>query len=136
VWTERSGETTLAFPSDRPALEPGGKYLWDVAGKGPLGRVEAARAFTVATDEERRRFEDARRAIERLADHRVAPLVVAHYALRRGLLGEAERASRAAWSRDANDPIVRGTLVHVLRQLRSPDVEWIEKREVPPREKD
>jgi len=128
LWAASSRESTLPYPSNRPELEPGGKYLWEVVGKGPLGTVEGAQAFAVATEEGRLRFEDARGEIERVADRRLVPLVIAHYAIRRGLLGQAERAARAAWDSDADDPIVRETLVYVLRQLRSPDIDWVQMR--------
>jgi len=62
-------------------------------------------------------------------------LLTAHYALRRGLLGEAERAARAAWQKEPDAPVVRETLLHVLRRTRSPDVEWLEKRRSSPIEK-
>jgi len=136
LWTEPSRETTVTYPTKRAELEPGGTYVWEVEGEGPLGTVEGARAFAVATDEERRRFENARGEIERFADPRVALLVTAHYAMRRGLLGEAERAARAAWRGQADDPMVRETLVYVLRQLKSTDVDWIEMRKGRPIEKD
>lgn len=136
LWTESSRETKLTYPTKGAALEPGGTYLWEVQGKSPLGTVDGARAFTVATDQERRRFENACGEIQRLADPGVALLVTAHYAVRRDFLGEAERAARAAWRRRADDPIVRETLVYVLRQLKSSDVDWIEKRKGRSIEKD
>jgi len=135
VWEERSRDSSLAYPANRPALEPGGKYLWEVSGHGPLGEERAAQAFTVASEEERAAFEAARGEIARIAEPRDVSLLTAHYALRRGLLGEAERAARAAWQKEPDAPVVRETLLHVLRRTRSPDVEWLEKRRSSPIEK-
>ena len=122
LWSEETGRPSLGFPA-RAALTPGMRYIFEVRGTGPLGAEESQRAFDVAGDDERRAFEEAAREIERLVPMRVRPLVLAQFALHRGLYAvaqtEAERYVRATPS----DALGAETLAAVRRAIGEPPPE-------------
>jgi hypothetical protein len=116
VWRETVGlVTSAAFPSAAADLAPGGKYVVRVETRGPLGRSEATRRFTVADDGARARFT---KGLAVLASN---PLLSAHFAIRRGFLLEAERMLDARLEEQPDDAIARETRLYVRRRLGVPE---------------
>jgi hypothetical protein len=121
VWAVGSEQATLAYPADKPDLASGTRYLWGVSGDGPLGRAEARRAFHVLSAEERRTYERARESIRARVAAPLRDLVLAQFALRRGLDAEAETAARAFSTARPQDAVGRETLGLVLRRIGVPE---------------
>ncbi|MCI0589664.1 MAG: hypothetical protein L0323_22845 [Planctomycetes bacterium] len=106
----RAPASPLEYPADAPALEPGGQYSWSLSGADE-------RAFAVETGEERGAFESAVAIIRSQAPAAIRDLLIAHLALRRGLLGEAEKAALDYGEAAPAEPVGRETLALVLRRL-------------------
>jgi hypothetical protein len=117
IWEADAEGADLAYPSGRPDLDPGRRYLWDVSGEGPLGPAGGRRAFDVASTEERDRFAEASREIDRLAPARLRPLLRAHLALRRGLYAAAEEEAAAFVAAEPADAAGRDALDAARRAL-------------------
>ncbi len=114
VYRLRARASPLEYPADAPALEPGGQYSWALSGADE-------RAFAVATDEERAAFESAVAVVRSQAPAAIRDLLIAHLALRRGLLGEAEKAVLDYGEVAPTDPVGHETLALVLRRLGLPE---------------
>jgi hypothetical protein len=130
LWTRTATDTALPHPEGLVELTRGTRYGWSVAFEGVLGgRTESRRFFTVASPQEAQVFKDASNAIV----GRVAPdlrdLLLAQFALRRGLVVEAERHARAHLARSPGDDVGRATLRHVLLLQGSPEAEGLADRE-------
>jgi CHAT domain-containing protein len=133
----------LEYPAGAPDLDAGGQYSWTVSGLGD-------QVFAVATSEERAEFESAVSAIGSQAPADVRELLLSHFALRRGYLGEAERSARRFLSASdipregpdlsrrvgpdpsvpkssSSDPVGVETLRHVLRLLGSSEADRLER---------
>jgi hypothetical protein len=122
LWSRDAGAvTTLAYPADAEPLVAGALYLGELTGHGPLGETSSRRAFRVAPTSDARAYSEASREIDARVPANLRALVRAHVAIRKGLLGEAERALREALASRAGDPLVRETAHHVLRRLGSSD---------------
>jgi hypothetical protein len=121
-------DTSLAFPSDVNALEPGAPYVWTVAVEPVLGgRTEARRTFAVAPKALAGDLEAVSRALGS-APEDLRLLLAAHWALRHELVGEAEQLARAHVERFPADAVGRETLRHVLLRQGSPEAEaWDER---------
>jgi len=91
LWRAEGGEE-LGYPEREAPLAPGSACIWSV-------ETGATRSdgllFHVASAAERDAAAAARATVDARAPARVAKLLYAHWALRRGLLAEAERATRA-----------------------------------------
>jgi hypothetical protein len=107
----RRGIVSVPLSEGAPALERGRSFLWRVA--WPQGTV--TEKFQVASDEQRRAWEEAVRTVEARVDVELRPLVLAHAALRRGLWGEADRWTRAL---EPADDVRRETIEAVRRRLQ------------------
>jgi hypothetical protein len=117
VWRQTVAATTGAtYPPAAAPLAPGGRYVVRVETRGPLGRDEATRRFAVADDAERARFT---RALEVLASE--SSVLDAHFAIRRGLLLEAERLLTERIARRPLDSLAHDTLLYVQRRLGVPE---------------
>jgi hypothetical protein len=90
IWSAESDAPSLEFPARETDLAPGARYIWEASGVGPLGVERSRRAFDVASDDERRAFDEASREVERIVPERIRALVLAQFALHRGLYGVAE----------------------------------------------
>jgi hypothetical protein len=121
LWSAKTPEPRLEFPASEAALEPGARYLFEVAGEGPLGRSESGRTFGAAGEESRSAFARARDAIARRTPAPLRDLLVAHLALRGDHWLEAEAAARAYVLERPDEPVGRETLGLVLRLLGSSD---------------
>jgi hypothetical protein len=120
LWTAESAAPALAYPAAETALAPGARYLGEARGAGPLGPERARRAFDVASDDERRAFEESAREIERLVPAATRPLVLAQVALHRGLYADAEREAER-FLRDApDDAFGEETLAAARRAIGRP----------------
>jgi hypothetical protein len=117
LWTKRVKGTELEYPAGERSLDPGGRYVWKVSFEGVFGREEGGRAFGVASDEERTRFESAMEAIRTDAPPDLRTLLTAHLAIRSGLLGKALENTRAFVTAKPDEIIGRETLYHVLTLL-------------------
>jgi hypothetical protein len=115
LWKVACPASPLEFPSTQPDLEPGATYLWQVAREGAQGRESSqSRSFRVALPQEVRAFQDGRQEIEKRVGDELRWLVLAHFATRRGCLGEAESAAREYCRAKPDDVVGRETLRHVL----------------------
>jgi hypothetical protein len=122
VWRRAVGVTTSAVPpEDAPDLEPGTGYVVRVEARGPLGASEATRRFVVADEDARERFLAALGEIERRAPPHQRAVLGGQFALRRGLLLEAERLLAERLASDPDDAEVQATLRHVRRRLGVPE---------------
>jgi hypothetical protein len=101
------GDGTLAWPEREAPLEPGSGCIWSVETGG--ARTDGA-LFHVAAAADRDAVAAARAVIQARAPARVAGLVFAHWALRRGFPGEAERATRAFLAEQPGDAAGQETL--------------------------
>lgn len=130
LWSASASGSPTAYPAERPPLVPGGRYLWEAAAEGPGGAVHVRRAFAVAGEEDEAAFAEALRAVDASpAARRVAPLVKAHFALRRGRPGDAERFAREAAAAAPGDPVARQTLLRALTILGAAEAEGMRREE-------
>jgi len=130
LWSTETNESRLDYPTDQPALERGQRYSWEVSCKGPLGDEDAQRSFTVASEQQRRAFEETWRAIEVNAPDELVDLLRAHFAIREKFYAEAEHAARAFFENNPDDRVGRETLFQVLELLGSSEANGLlEKRE-------
>ncbi len=83
--------TIGAWPDESVPLERGTAYVVEVTTEGPLGPVTGQRTFTVASDDAVKRYAEAARVIGETRSTELCDLLVAHWAIRRGLLQEAWR---------------------------------------------
>lgn len=120
VWEAEASGTELAFPEGKPALSPATRYLWEVAGEGPLGPAVGRRAFDAGSDEERAAVGRAAAVIAERAPERIRPLLRAHFALRRGLYEVAEAEALAFAAAEPADPAGRAALDAARRALGRP----------------
>ncbi len=117
IWTRAATGTSLPYPDDEPALEAGTRHAWALSTQGVLGgRTESRATFTVASPDQADAFARARRAITDRAPADLAALLCAHWALRHGLLDEAEQLANAALADDPDDDARVETLRAVLRR--------------------
>lgn len=116
VWRETVGlVTSAAFPPAAADLVPGGTYVVRVETRGPLGRSEATRRFTVADEGARARFAKGLAVLES------NPLLSAHFAIRHGFLLEAERMLDERLEEQPDDAIATETRLYVRRRLGVPE---------------
>jgi hypothetical protein len=113
----------LAYPQDEASLARGAVHSWKVSCEGPLGSVSNRRPFTVHFEQEVGRFAAQARAIESVSPAELRPLLLAHIAIRAGLLLEAERAARRYVALRPDDAVGRETLYRALNELGSPEAE-------------
>lgn len=112
-----SSGSSLDYPASAPDLSPGSRYVWSLdRGVGAQGKRLTHRAFAVAAMPESAAFEEARTALE-LGAGELAPLLLASWALRRGLLVESARAARAYVASHPGDVAAEETLEFVLDQI-------------------
>ena len=116
LWRRDARTATLAWPADAPPLARGSAYVGEVSTAGPLGRVEGRRAFRVASDAAGKALEDAKREIASRVRPALRPLVLAHYALRKGFLEEAEAAAKE-YVAGGGDPVGAETWSLIERRL-------------------
>jgi hypothetical protein len=117
------GEVAVPYPGAERELAAGARYEWIVSGEGPLGRRESRQVFGVADLEERAAWDRDRAACRSAAPPRIADLLEAHLAVRRGYLLEAEQAARRQLAVGPADGAARETLYYILRRLDSPESE-------------
>jgi hypothetical protein len=91
AWSKRIDGVGTPFPADAPELARGSSWTWSVKARRQTGPVEGTLSFRVAGEEEAKRFEAQAKAVREIAPASVADLLLAHVALRAGLLEEAER---------------------------------------------
>jgi hypothetical protein len=124
LFTRTTSRPSIEFPGDVAPLEPGARYAWTVGVDAVLGgRTESRRAFEVASEAAASAFRRAAQAVAGRAPEDLRDLLVAHWALRRDLLEEAERFARAHVERHPADRAGRETLLHVLRRQGTPEAE-------------
>jgi hypothetical protein len=117
AWKKRIEGFAAPFPADEAPLAAGSAWAWEISGKRSTGTVRGVRTFRVATDDERKRYE-ASVAVVRARPAADRPdLVVAHVALRAGLLEEAEAAAAADVRAFPGDGAGRTTLACVRARL-------------------
>jgi hypothetical protein len=114
--TITSAGTSHPWPIDLPVAW-GHSYLVEVATEGAFGHAEGRASFRVRTAEEAAAWARATDEVRARVDADVAHLLVAHLALRRGLLEEAERAARAHIASSPDDARGRAVLEHVERAV-------------------
>lgn len=95
---------------------PAGHYLIEVTVTSALGRGIDRQSFEVVGDDELVAFESGRRLIAAGVTPLARPLVLAHFAWRRGFLGDAIQDVIEALMRDPGNTVARET----LGALRSP----------------
>ncbi|MEW6743394.1 MAG: zf-HC2 domain-containing protein [Planctomycetota bacterium] len=109
---------SAAFPPEWKPLEPGKGYAWTVTGAGSPNRP-VYRWFELAHPSLAARFERAAAILrgEGEVPAQLQEVLLAHFAVRNGLLGEAEAAARAHLAAFPDDALGRETLQYVLRAL-------------------
>ena len=116
LWTRPAPGDALPHPPDVAPLAPGAAYAWSVAATGVLGRTEGRGAFRLATADEAARWAATVAAVEAEVAPATRALVLAHAALRAGLLEEALR--RAELARGGSEPeLARATWAFARRRL-------------------
>lgn len=115
---DATGNATLTFPKAL-GLAPGGHYVIEVTPETAIGSTTARRSFSIATDVERGIWTRSAGEILARAPADLARLVIAHAALRRGYVLEAERAARAQVEAFPMDTVATETLAYARRLLRS-----------------
>jgi hypothetical protein len=100
---DADGTRRAAYPAERAELAPGRVYLWSVV--DPAGLAFCTADFEIAGAQESERFVAARACIEREAPAALRDVLVAHLALRFGLVAEASRAASAAGDRRLLDTL-------------------------------
>ena len=122
LWMRITAGAELPYPADAPGLEPGLRYAWTVETEAVLGgKTSARRTFAVASREEAEAFARAQRAIDGHVPADLSALLAAHWALRHGLLEEAERLARKHVVRNPDGAAGRETLRAILRRRGAPD---------------
>lgn len=117
AWKKRIEGFAAPFPADETPLPAGSAWTWEVSGKRSTGTVRGVRTFRVASDDERTRYEAAVAAVRARPASDRPNLVVAHLALRAGLLAEAEAAAAADVRAFPRDDAGRTTLAYVRARL-------------------
>ncbi|MFO0931888.1 MAG: hypothetical protein U1E39_04170 [Planctomycetota bacterium] len=117
AWKKRIEGFAAPFPADEAPLPAGSAWTWEVSGKRSTGTVRGVRTFRVATDDERKRYEAAVAVVRARPASDRPNLVVAHLALRAGLLEEAEAAAAADVRAFPGDDAGRTTLACVRARL-------------------
>lgn len=117
LFTQRVEALASDLPSDRPDLARGGSYTWSVKARRGSGPVDGALAFRVASADEAARFEAQARAVRADVPADLADLLLAHVALRAGLLEEAERLLEPRDRAGVRSPLEQQTLGYVRVRL-------------------
>lgn len=122
IWTRQVEQAELDYPDDEQQLTPGTSYVWEVAGDAGLGALTSRRKFDTWTAPMRERFGDALNTVRRSgAPDTQQNLVLAHFAIRLGLLQKAEdvvSADALSIGGPANplEPLVQQVLEYVAGQ--------------------
>jgi hypothetical protein len=115
LWARTTDRQSMPWPDELPALE-GVAHTVEVVADAALGRAEGRASFRVARPAERRRWDEVSSYV-RLRAPRHADALLAHLALRDGLLLEAERAAVAHAVAHPRDAGARALLADVRRAL-------------------
>jgi hypothetical protein len=102
IWTIESSAAGLSWPEGQAALAPGSRVVVEVAAKGAVATAVGRRAFRVAGAAESAAWHVRLAAIGAAVPESRRDLLAAHFAVRLGLFGEAERllARRSAVAPD------------------------------------
>jgi len=120
----RTCETSpCPYPAEARDLMRGGSYVWELEAPERTPPSSGMRAFTVATVAEAEAILAALDAIQAMVPDPGNRLLAAHYAIRRGCYGRAERDARAFLAAVPENVAGHETLYHVLTILGSGEAE-------------
>lgn len=116
IWQREARGTTLEWPTEK-LLEPGTSYVWEVSGDAGLGEQTARRKFETISEADWRTY---RLAGMEILNSKATPLqqdvLIAHFAIRMGLLQEAEQRLRQRTPDGQVDPLTQKTLDYLANQ--------------------